>query len=583
MASEKKKDSPRAQSPKSNSVKGDLGGAEDMVENDRASSVESEHESPEKRKAQEDLTNDPKRPKKELTLSDLAFLIQDGRKATERKFERMRRDMEKQSQAHERLKQEMFLLQRNPQNPLNLPAGGTQNDESLHTPQNQFYDDGSYSGSPEKEEYDYDYDESGKEEGEYREDDEEADGKQMISLYPKVDSDDEFAASDSDVLKSHRAIKTSLSKKLLREGANMKKISMDEMENKRKEAKKPAAVKPGSFMDKLVKEVRKDEQPALPKGTTGFSNHFSAAPSFKQELQTQVFDLDQSQVKTINTFYRTEKPLKISATPQDLTQIVKVSPEFEDLLDVPKMDSFVEYHQSKKHGGHVKGGFKRRFHRDTEKELSRIQHAAKYGILSNALTQRCLFNEMELLTSWREQNLITPQMFEDIQIKNMAAFEASNRGLEQSCRTGALAHSLRRSNLLEEIEVDTKRRPEYLKDPLTSAGILGRQFNERLQENADNANYAKQSRQLGLMQHSQNKDSRDSKRSSNYKTEDTRGRYGRDRDFRDSRDYASSQNSRFRDTRRPGQGSSANQGRPSSSRADNQFPSARGRGRGRKF
>ena len=104
-----------------------------------------------------------------------------------------------------------------------------------------------------------------------------------------------------------------------------------------------------------------------------------------------------------------------------------------------------------------------------------MQNAAKYGIMTNCLTQNALFNQMELLSSWKEKELISTAMFEEMQVTSMAAFEASNRALEQSCRNGALTHSMRRSILLEDFEVE-KKRTAYLKDPLTSVGILGRKF-----------------------------------------------------------------------------------------------------------
>ena len=147
------------------------------------------------------------------------------------------------------------------------------------------------------------------------------------------------------------------------------------------------------FINRQRKILTKDDTKPVPKGKASLKK-FSAAPSFQQELYTN-YVFNESQIKAIQKIYRTDLPLKTSAFPQDTNTVVKVSQEFEDLLEVPKIGSFVEYYQQQKHES-ARDGYKIKFFRETEKELCRIQNAAKYGIMTSCLTQNALFNQMEL-------------------------------------------------------------------------------------------------------------------------------------------------------------------------------------------
>ena len=285
--------------------------------------------------------------------------------------------------------------------------------------------------------------------------------------------------SDDEDLSLSKHNKRQLAQKLIYSASNARQVNDSDILAARKKAK--AKARPNMLVKGAMVVAKEPEEQVEAEDL--FSKHFSKAPSFKAAKKSSVIDLDQQQVNVITQFYRSEHPQKLTAYSDESKKILKTDPKFDDLLDVPEVDEFVKFvvRKNAPHTANFTEGYISTLWRAFEKEMKKIHNASKIGILASAVNQKVGFNQMELLEKWRAESSISEAQFDEMKALMVAGFDSANRSLEQAARCGGLVHQLRRKVILEDLNIPKMKHHRYLNLPLSSAGILGSDFEGELE------------------------------------------------------------------------------------------------------
>ena len=113
-----------------------------------------------------------------------------------------------------------------------------------------------------------------------------------------------------------------------------------------------------------------------------------------------------------------------------------------------------------------------------------------------------MFRLGKLLKSWQSDGTLDAAKFNEAHQLLLGAFDATNRGLEQSARVGGLAHQTK--IVLEDLQIPVKKRDVWLSQGLASEGIMGAEFAKQL-EDMDKMSKAMRAsaRHLGLLSQGQ--------------------------------------------------------------------------------
>ena len=190
--------------------------------------------------------------------------------------------------------------------------------------------------------------------------------------------------------------------------------------------------------------------------------------------------LDDSQVKVLEESWRCKEPSRVTSFKDSYRNEFPISEQCDDLLKVPSLDEIVEHLLFKRFGSKAvsKG---QSLYNQPLKSLEKIayqgQYAARMGIIINSYVQQALG---KLLLTLQEQS---PNIDRAIQcVRDI--FAMSNKSLDQSARSGALFHLIRRRATMEETGLselkDVKQHVWNL--PLSHKGVFGEGLEKTLRE-----------------------------------------------------------------------------------------------------
>ena len=114
--------------------------------------------------------------------------------------------------------------------------------------------------------------------------------------------------------------------------------------------------------------------------------------------------------------------------------------------------------------------------------VRRIHKGARLGFITEALSQRIMFRLGELLKSWHSDGTLDVALFIEAHQLPLVAFDATNRGLEQSACVGGVTHQMHRKIVLENLQIPVKKRDVWLSQGLASKGIILAEFPKQLED-----------------------------------------------------------------------------------------------------
>ena len=192
-------------------------------------------------------------------------------------------------------------------------------------------------------------------------------------------------------------------------------------------------------------------------------------------------------------------PQKMGAFSEESHKILKVQDDFLQHIQVPPLDDFVKM-VNQRAGPTTKEGYRAKLWQNLEYDERRIHKGARVGFLADVLSQKIMFRLGELLKSWQSDDILDAAKFNEAHQLLPGAFDATNRGLEQSGRVGGLAHQMRRKIVLEDLQIPVKKRDVWLSQGLASEGIKGSEFAKKI-EDMDKMSKAMRAsaRHLGLL------------------------------------------------------------------------------------
>ena len=157
-------------------------------------------------------------------------------------------------------------------------------------------------------------------------------------------------------------------------------------------------------------------------------------------------EIDQSQKDVLDLHYRSTTPNDVTAFSEDHIDLFPVSEETDKYLQVPSLDPLIETCLVKRHGS--KGSFSKNNKsgrslvtqpcKMIEKIAYRGQQAAKFGIVIQLYMQQSLGSLLEYLQCDHFDQDQACRMVKDV-------FSMSTKSLDQSGRTGAFHHIIRRT------------------------------------------------------------------------------------------------------------------------------------------
>ena len=189
--------------------------------------------------------------------------------------------------------------------------------------------------------------------------------------------------------------------------------------------------------------------------------------------------LEKNQIDILNVSWRSQNPQKVTSFRESYRYIFPVDSSCEKHFNVPTFDNTVESLLVKRDG--QKAAFGKTpclFNKDL-KSLKKLayqgQLAARMGLITTCYLQQATGRLLDNLQSE------TPNI--DSAIQNVRdIFALSTKSLDQTSRTGAFHHMIRRRVTMYDTGLSELK--DYANTiitlPLTSEGIFGSQFDEKL-------------------------------------------------------------------------------------------------------
>ena len=154
------------------------------------------------------------------------------------------------------------------------------------------------------------------------------------------------------------------------------------------------------------------------------------------------------------------------------------------MLDLPKLDDITQVLLCKRHGPKAGKSKYNKLYSQPEKTYENFafkgQAAARMGLIINAYLQQALGNLMEKLNENEPNMDLIIQMVRDI-------FAMSVKVMDQTARTGAFHHLIRRKATVVDtgLEDITELNDKFMSLKLTSEGVLGKDFEEKLKSRSE--------------------------------------------------------------------------------------------------
>ncbi|CAC5417093.1 unnamed protein product [Mytilus coruscus] len=194
--------------------------------------------------------------------------------------------------------------------------------------------------------------------------------------------------------------------------------------------------------------------------------------------------LEQNQIDILKGAWRSDTPQKVTCFRDSYRQSFPVDPSCENYFNVPTFDNTVESLLVKRFGpkaafGRVPCLFSKEL-KSLEKIAYQGQLAARMGLITSCYTQQALGILLDNLQS------DTPNL--DGAVQNVRdIFALSTKTFDQMSRTGSFHHMVRRRATMYDTGLsDLKDYANTVMSlPLTSEGIFGSQFDEKLKEKTE--------------------------------------------------------------------------------------------------
>ncbi|VDI62494.1 Hypothetical predicted protein [Mytilus galloprovincialis] len=216
--------------------------------------------------------------------------------------------------------------------------------------------------------------------------------------------------------------------------------------------------------------------------TLGDKFGLDAYTSLKTEKTGLV--LEQNQIDVLRGSWRSETPHKITSYKENYRQSFPIDTSCQEYFNVPTMDNTVESLLMKRYGPKAAFGRVPSLFTKNLKSLERLayqgQVAARMGLITTCYLQQASGNLLDNLTS------DSPNL--DSAIQNVRdIFALSTKSLDQTARTGAFHHMIRRRATMYDTGLNELR--DYANTivtlPLTADGIFGSQFDTKMKEKTD--------------------------------------------------------------------------------------------------
>jgi hypothetical protein len=189
--------------------------------------------------------------------------------------------------------------------------------------------------------------------------------------------------------------------------------------------------------------------------------------------------LDCTQVKILADSWRCSDPSKLTAYKDSYRSTFPVSEKSEDSLSVPSLDSMVETLLVKKFGNKASKAQSLCSQplRSLEKLAYQGQHAARMGLVINIYMQQALSNLLLILQDKKLNIDSAIQCVRDI-------FAMSTKSLDQTARTGAFHHLIRRRAAMADTGLQDVRdlKDHLFKLPFSHEGVFGSGLEQKLKE-----------------------------------------------------------------------------------------------------
>ncbi|VDI40432.1 Hypothetical predicted protein [Mytilus galloprovincialis] len=177
--------------------------------------------------------------------------------------------------------------------------------------------------------------------------------------------------------------------------------------------------------------------------------------------------LDQSQINILNQSWHCDNPLLLSTYKEEYRASFPVSDKSADILNLPKLDDITQTLLCKRHGPNAGKAHNKLFSKPEkifENMAFKGQSAARMGLIITAYMQQALGSLMEKPNDSEPNIDLLVQMVKDI-------FAMSVKYMDQTARTG-----------LEDI---TELNDKFLSLKLSSDGVLGKDFEEKLKNRSE--------------------------------------------------------------------------------------------------
>ncbi|XP_071137910.1 uncharacterized protein [Mytilus edulis] len=193
--------------------------------------------------------------------------------------------------------------------------------------------------------------------------------------------------------------------------------------------------------------------------------------------------LDQSQINILNQSWHCDNPLLLSTYKEEYRASFPVSDKSADILNLPKLDDITQTLLCKRHGPNAGKAHNKLFSKPEkffENMAFKGQSAARMGLIITAYMQQALGSLMEKLNDSEPNIDLLVQMVKDM-------FAMSVKSMDQTARTGAFHHLIRRKATLLDtgLEDITELNDKFLSLKLSSDGVLGKDFEEKLKNRSE--------------------------------------------------------------------------------------------------
>lgn len=233
--------------------------------------------------------------------------------------------------------------------------------------------------------------------------------------------------------------------------------------------------------DKYVPNVGNSNQAEQSSSNDMLRQMFGDDAHVKQSGQTVGLVLDQAQIDLLEATWRCPYPDKLAAYKEAYRQTFPVQEDAAKLLQVPSLDEMTERLLVKKHGPRAAFGTSQSLYSQPFKAIERAayqgQTAARMGLVTICYGQQALGTLLQNLQSQE------PNIDEAIQTVR-DVFAISTKSMDQIARAGAFHHMLRRKAAVADTGLQDYKdlQKTALSAPLSSDGIFGKDFEQRLKE-----------------------------------------------------------------------------------------------------